>query len=240
MFTGQVAVVTGATGAIGNAIATRLVTRGATLCAVGSSRESLERHVETSGWPLNRVECYSADFRNEAEIRRFCGACAARHEQIHVLVHCAGAIELGAIQEASLDDFDRQFHVNVRAPLQITQALLPNLTSCEGQIAFINSTAGVHARGGVAQYAASKHALKALADSLREEVNAQGVRVVSLFLGRTASGMQQRVHSRESRSYDGSKLIQPEDVASILIHALEMARTTEITDVWMRPLLKSY
>lgn len=236
---GQVAVVTGATGAIGSAIVARLVACGARVCAVGSSRASIGAAVEKRGWPPVRVEPYAVNLQNGEEIEQFCTACAGRHTKVHILVHCAGAIELATIRDARLDHFDLLYQVNVRAPFQITQALLPCLTSCQGQIAFINSTAGIHARRGVAQYAASKHALKALADSLREEVNADGVRVISLFLGRTASRMQESVYVREGRSYEGSKLIQPEDVASVIVHALETPRTTEITDVWMRPLFKS-
>jgi NADP-dependent 3-hydroxy acid dehydrogenase YdfG len=61
-----------------------------------------------------------------------------------------------------------------------------------------------------------------------------------VFLGRTASRMQAEVHQREGRPYDESKLLQPDDVASVVIHALGMPRTAEVTDVWIRPLLKSY
>jgi short-subunit dehydrogenase len=59
-----------------------------------------------------------------------------------------------------------------------------------GQVVFINSTAGLNASAGVGLYSATKHALKALADSLRAEVNSDGVRVLSVYLGRTVTPMQ--------------------------------------------------
>src|SRR5207249_1460435 len=90
------------------------------------------------------------------------------------------------------------------------------------------------------QYASTKHALKALADSLRDEVNAAGIRVMSLFLGRTASPMQAMVHAMEHRKYSPELLIQPEDVAAVVINALTLPRTAEVTEVSMRPCMKSY
>ena len=89
------------------------------------------------------------------------------------------------------------------------------------------------------QYAATKHALKAIADSLREEMNAEGVRVLNIFLGRTATPMQAKVHELEGREYRPESLVQPEDVASVVIHALSMPRTVEITEISMRPRIKS-
>jgi len=65
--------------------------------------------------------------------------------------------------------------------------------------------------GGVGAYAASKHALRAIAESLRDEVNEDGIRVTSIFLGRTAGPMQERSHAMEGRSYRPERLVQPED-----------------------------
>jgi short-subunit dehydrogenase len=133
---------------------------------------------------------------------------------------------------------DQQFGVNVRGPYALTQAFLPLLRSSRGQIVFINSTAGLSAGPNVGQYAATKHALKAITDSLREEVNPDGIRVLSIFNGRTATPMQAAVHVAEGRDYCPEKLIQPDDVASVVVHALSLPKTAEITDVQMRPFAK--
>ena len=98
---------------------------------------------------------------------------------------------------------------------------------------------GVHARANVGQYAATKHALKAVADSLRDEVNSDGVRVLSIFAGRTATPMQETIYRLENKAYDAQLLLQPEDIASVVIHALTLPRTAEATDIHIRPLVKS-
>ena len=107
-----------------------------------------------------------------------------------------------------------------------------------GQVVFINSTAGLNASAGVGLYSATKHALKALADSLRAEVNSDGVRVLSVYPGRTAIPMQAAIIASEGRAYLPEKLLQPDDVAATVVSALMLPRTAEVTDVKIRPLTK--
>jgi len=64
------------------------------------------------------------------------------------------------------------------------------------------------------------------------------VRVLSVFLGRTATPMQVAVHKMEGKAYHPERLLQPEDVASVVINALSLPRTTEVTDISIRPLVK--
>src|ERR671922_2922680 len=108
---------------------------------------------------------------------------------------------MGKLETTPGTELDLQYRTNVRAPYLVTQALLPLLRRRQGQVVFINSSVGVTAGGEGGPYAASKHALKALADSFREEVNAEGVRVVSVYLGRTASPMQAAIHAMEGKAY---------------------------------------
>jgi PAS domain S-box-containing protein len=181
---------------------------------------------------------YHADLAKDGHLETLKVSLKRECPSIDALIHCAGVLSTGEIADADVKDLDWQYRVNVRAPYVLTQALLPLLKSSHGQVIFINSSAGLIARASVGQYAATKHALKAIADSLREETNSDGVRVLSLFLGRTASPMQARLHEVEGREYRPEDLMQPDDVASIVIHALSMPRTAEVTDINIRPLKK--
>jgi NADP-dependent 3-hydroxy acid dehydrogenase YdfG len=120
----------------------------------------------------------------------------------------------------------------------LTQLLVPALRRQQGQVVFINSSDGLSARGQVGPYSATKHALKALADSFRDEVNAEGIRVMSVYLGRTASPMQARIHAAEGKAYHPEYLLQPSDVATVVLNALCLPRTAEVTDLSIRPLRK--
>ena len=235
---GQVAVITGASGGIGRAIALSLAAQGARLCLIGRNLEKLEEVAERAKATSEYVKSYQLDLMNEKEIKDFANGLIQEVGYIGILIHSAGVISIGQIERAPVEDFDWQYKINVRAPYILTQCLLPIMRSSKGQIVFINSSVGLNARADVGQYAATKHALKAIADSLREEVNADGIRVLSMFLGRTASPMQAGVHKIEGKSYFPEKLMQPEDIAMVVVNALSLPKTAEVTDICIRPMNK--
>jgi NADP-dependent 3-hydroxy acid dehydrogenase YdfG len=236
----QVAVVTGASSGIGKAIALGLAAQGASLCLVGRKLETLQSVANVANGKASRSYCYQADLSVDGELQELIAGIQRDVDSVDILVHGAGVIWLGPLEAATAEQMDGHYRTNLRAPYLLTQGLLPAIKSRRGQILFLNSSAGLTAKANAGQYAASKHALKAVADSLREEVNPSGVRVLSLFLGRTASPMQAAVHAMEARTYRPELLMQPEDVAAVVIHALTLPRSIEITEISMRPLLKSY
>ena len=105
---------------------------------------------------------------------------------------------------------------------------------------FINSSVGLTARANAGQFSATQHAFKALADALREEVNADSVRVLNVHPGRTATPRIQAMHAKENRPSNPELLLQPEDVASVVANALALPWTAEVTSISIRPMQKSY
>ncbi|MCC6346907.1 MAG: SDR family NAD(P)-dependent oxidoreductase, partial [Nitrospirales bacterium] len=184
------------------------------------------------------VHCYRTDLSGGEEVRELGRSIARDPGSVHVLVHCAGVFSMGLLEHSPVEELDRHYRVNVRAPYLLTQVLLPLIKADHGQIVFINSSVALGARAAVSQYAASKHALKAIADSLRAEVNASGVRVLSVYPGRTATPMQAAIHAEEGRPYLPERLMQPGDVAAVVVNALRLERSAELTDISMRPLSK--
>ena len=235
----QLAIVTGASSGIGRAIALALAREGASLCLLGRNKERLQRTAQTASSNSPKVSIYQVDFASEQDVLCLTDQLEQELEHVDVLVHAAGDIVLGDINSLTIDDFDRQYKTNVRAPYLLTQKLLPRLRARRGQVVFINSSMGVQAKANVGQYAATKHALKAVANSLRDEVNSDGVRVLSIFAGRTATSMQETIYRLENKPYDPQLLLQPEDIASVVISALTLPRTAEVTDIHIRPLTKS-
>ena len=233
---GRSCVVTGASSGIGRAIAIALAAAGADVCAVARRREELDETARRAEGP-GRFTVHVADLVIDEQVAELAGTLAQRGG-VDVLVHSAGSHALGSLEAAPVEDFDRLYAANVRAPYLLTQRLLPTLRERQGQIVFVNSTAGLNARANVGQFAATQHALRALADSLRDEVNADGVRVVSVYPGRTATPRQAKIHTIEDKAYAPERLMQPEDVASVVLTALTVPRTSELTDVKVRPMLK--
>jgi NADP-dependent 3-hydroxy acid dehydrogenase YdfG len=239
-FANRVAVVTGAGGGIGKAIALALASRGATVALVGRSMENLNAAADAVRALSPQARQYQVDLTLDDSVRTLGRTLEQDFGALDLLVHSAGVITVGRLEVASVEDFDQQFAANVRAPYLLTQILLPILKSRQGQIVFINSSAGVSTRAEIGQFAATQHALKAIADTLRHEVNAACVRVLSIYPGRTATPRQAGIFMSEGRAYRPELLLQPEDVADVVVQALALPRTAEVTDIHVRPAMKSY
>lgn len=233
---GRIVVVTGGSSGIGRAIAIALAREGAKVCVVGRNPAGLAETAQQ----FSLITGLQADLTSDKDLEGL----AQHMEQagkLDILIHCAGIMLSNRMECSRIEDFDSQYATNVRAPYQFTQRLMPLLISARGQIVFINSSAGLVARqADLGQYAATKHALKAIADSLREELNPKGVRVLSVYLGRTATPMQETRFRQEGKTYHPELLMQAEDVATMVIHALCLPRTAEVTDISMRSMCKSY
>ena len=236
-FSGKRFLITGASGGVGGAIARRLGQESAMLHLSGRNQERLEK--VANELPPGEGRCYPADLSREDELRELVRQILAENDRLDGLIHGAAMIVPESLATASLEDFTHHFQTNVLAPFLLTQLLLPALTAAQGQVIFINSSAGRKAHAGVGQYAATKHALVALADTLREESNSAGVRVCSLYLGSTATPMQAAVRAQEKRPYDPEKLIQPDDIAQLVVTILALPHTAEVIDVTVRPTVKS-
>jgi NADP-dependent 3-hydroxy acid dehydrogenase YdfG len=234
---GQVALVTGGGSGIGAAIALALAAARARVFLVGRTRQTLQDIAEQARHLGGHARYFLADLGDDAELRALIGRLGHDLPRLDILVQNAGMHLSGTVARAPLANLDQQFRVNLRAPYALVQALLPLLEASQGQVVFVNSSSGLGAKPGTGQYASTKHALKALADSLRAEVNSAGIRVLSVYLGRTASALQKKIHIEENKSYCPERLLQPQDVASVVLNALCLPRTAEVTDVHIRPMI---
>lgn len=156
-------------------------------------------------------------------------------DRLDSLVHSAGVVDLGEVGELTPKAWNRQLAANLVAPAELTRLLLPQLRLAQGHVVFVNSGAGLRANAQWGAYAASKHGLKALADALRWEESGNGVRVTTVYPGRTATPMQVKVHQQEGKEYEAERWIAPETVATTILTALDLPRDAEITDLQVRP-----
>jgi short-subunit dehydrogenase len=237
--TGKTAVITGASGAIGGAITKELIGKGVNVCVMSRTASADTAAPAARCQDSLTVASYQGDLENDTDLRKFCEYIEEQMSAVDILVHCAGAYHAGTVEETPVEELDRLYRVNLRAPYLLTRAFLPMLKQAKGQIVFMNSSAAINATAKLSQYASSKSALRTLTDSLRQEVNRYGVRVLSVFPGRTASKMQEEVHRLEGRMLDTRYLIQPQDIAEMVVKTLELPRSAEVTDIHIRPLRKA-
>lgn len=225
-------VITGASSGIGAAIANALSEEGRTLILNGRDRAALDavaKDVEQLG---AQVEVRPADLNDDAQLNAFA---ADLPDRLEGLIHSAGVALLGNQADLPVADLDLQYRVNVRAPFLLTQALLPNLRAARGLVVFVNSGAGQNAKAGWGGYAASKFALRALADSLRDEESDAGVRVTSIYPGRTATPMQREVRVQEGGEFEPENYLRPEDVARMVAQVVRLPAGATVPDLSVRP-----
>lgn len=237
---GQIAVITGGGTGVGAAIALALARARVHVHLVGRRLEKLQSVAAAARNFGSNAICYSADLSTSCGPLELAQLLVRNLPHVDILIQSAGVYFDSPIEQASLADFDTQYQTNMRAPYVLAQALLPMLKTRRGQVVFINSSSGNVAKPTTSQYDSTKHALRAIADSLRAEVNAHGVRVLSVYLGRTASEMQEKIFDKMGIPYRPEILLQPEDVASVILSCLCLPCTAEVTDIHIRPMNKSY
>ncbi|HZB91594.1 MAG TPA: SDR family oxidoreductase [Stellaceae bacterium] len=215
---GKTALVTGASRGIGRASALALAKAGAQVLVHygrgAAEAEAVVKEIRNAG---GRAEAVAADLatpegphRLAAEVRRIVG------DRLDILVANAGIAKAAVIEETTVEDFDRLFAVNVRAPFFLVQQLLPILGS--GSSVILLSSLAAHASvGTLAAYAATKGAIDTLVKHFAAALGARGIRVNAVAPGVVETDMSSFTKTEAGRSYTLGmqalqRLAQPDDI----------------------------
>jgi len=217
------ALITGASGGIGSAIAAALSSTH-TLLLAGRSSDRLDAVAERLG-----ATTFPLDLTESDEIDASCEIV----DELDLLVHNAGVSIPGHVADSNIDEWRATFAVNVFGVVELTLALLPALRRARGQVVFINSGAGQNVSPGMASYSASKFALRAFADSLRDDE--PDLRVTTVYPGRTDSAMQRELVAFEGGRYDPANFLRPETVAAAVASAVATPPDGHVHEVVLRP-----
>jgi NADP-dependent 3-hydroxy acid dehydrogenase YdfG len=220
------ALVTGASRGIGAAIAHTLEPTHQVLLG-GRDADALARVAAQ----LPGARPWAVDLTDTAAL----AAAAAGITELDVLVHSAGVAEVGTVEESTAASWRKNFEVNVVAVAELTRLLLPALRAAKGHVVVINSGSGLTASAGWGPYAASKFAARAFADALRAEEEPHGLRVTTVFPGRTDTEMQQAVAKSEGSAYDPSRYLRPDSVATAVLAAVSASPDAHLTELILRP-----
>ncbi len=217
------ALITGASRGIGAAIATALAPTH-TLLLAGRPSPALQATAERLGATTLPLDVTDTDAIPSA---------TAAIAELDVLVHNAGVFFPGPVADSTVDEWRTTFDVNVVGAVAITLALLPALRRAGGQVVFINSGTGRKASATMASYSASKFALHAFADSLRE--SEPTLRVTTVFPGRVNTDMQQALVAFEGGDYDPATFLKPDTVAQAVAQAVATPPDGHVHEIVLRP-----
>ncbi|MCT8339448.1 SDR family NAD(P)-dependent oxidoreductase [Flavobacteriaceae bacterium TK19130] len=234
----KTAFITGATSGIGKATATLFAEKGLRLILCGRRKERLQELQETLS-QLTDVYTLSFDVRDKEALFSQIENLPEAFSKIDILINNAGnAHGLDTIQEGNTDDWDAMLDINVKGLLYVSKAVLPSMLKREtGHILHIGSTAGkeVYPKGNV--YCASKHAVDALNEGMRLDLNGTGIKVSAVNPGLVQTEFSEVRFKgdteRAEKVYEGFTPLKPEDVAEVIWFTVSRPPHVLLADVTM-------
>lgn len=232
----KTAFITGASSGIGKATAKLLATKSIYLVLCGRRQDKLDA-LKNELSSLTKVTTLTFDVRDKKAVNEAINSLPDAFKTIDILINNAGnAHGLDFIQQGSSEDWDAMMDINVKGLLYVTQAILPQMTARNsGHIINIGSTAGkeVYPKGNV--YCASKHAVDAINQGMRLDLNGTGIKVGAINPGLVQTEFSEvrfkGDSERAEKVYQGYTPLYPEDVAEVIYFALSRPPHVNIADL---------
>jgi len=233
----KTALITGATSGIGRATAHEFAKHGINLILCGRRQERLDT-IQKALSKQTRVHTLNFDVRDKIATQNAISSLPDNFKTIDILINNAGnAHGLDPIQTGSLDDWDAMMDINVKGLLYVSRTIIPQMTERKtGHIINIGSSAGkeVYPKGNV--YCGSKHAVLAITEGMRIDLNPFGIKVTAINPGLVETEFSQvrfKGDAIADNVYKGYKALQAEDVAEVIHFAVTRPSHVNIADVLM-------
>lgn len=235
----KTAVITGATSGIGKATAYEFARHGINLILCGRRQHRLDI-IENALSKLTDVTTLNFDVRHKKEVNSAFDGLPNKFKQVDILINNAGnAHGLDPIDKGSVEDWDAMMDINVKGLLYVSKVVIPKMVKRKsGHIINIGSSAGkeVYPKGNV--YCASKHAVLAISEGMRIDLNPFGIKVSSVNPGLVEtefSKVRFKGDAKADNVYKGYKALQPEDIAEIIYFVVSRPNHVNIADLLVFP-----
>jgi NADP-dependent 3-hydroxy acid dehydrogenase YdfG len=233
----KVIVITGASSGIGAATAKKLVGLGAKVVLAARREDQLKALVAESGENAFYVK---TDVSERADLDNLVQQSISRFGRIDVLWNNAGIMPISFFDEGKVDEWDKMIDINIKGVLYGINAVLPHMLEMgQGHILATSSVGGIKTSPGIGVYSATKFAVRALMESLREEV-AQTIKVTTIYPGATQSELGHDITSPKIRAMYGNLAGMPkmdeEAIANAVIYAISQPGNITVNEIVLRPL----
>ena len=238
---GEVAVVAGASSGIGAAVAHALNAEGASVALAARREEALlEVQSGLDGSSDRRSIIVPTDVTDGGQVRSLVGRAENDLGPVGILVNCAGVMYFTMMKNLREEEWERTVEVNCKGAINCVGAVLPGmLQRGKGHILTISSDAGRKVFPGLAVYSASKFFVEALSQGLRLETAGTGLKVTTVQPGNVATDLHSMSTDEEAvEAYGGvdeSLVLNPEDVAASVVHALVQPEHVAVNEILVEP-----
>ena len=237
----RIALLTGASSGIGAATAELLAREGVVVAAVARRADrltALVKKIEAAG---GRAAAFAADVSEQSGADAVAQQVLTRYGRIDILVNSAGIMRPGDTETSEPAHWREQFDINVLSAMYLSRAVLPGMRQRrDGHIVVVSSTAGRLVGAGNVGYTASKHAVNAFADGMRQEVAPHGIRVTIIEPGATTTEVALSIPDPEARARlnlhvtkEGS--MRAEDVGAAIVFAVKQPPNVNVREIWIAP-----
>jgi len=238
---GKVVVITGASSGLGEAAARLLSAQGATLVLGARRSDRLQSLADELNRDGGKALAVATDVTHRNQVERLVDTAAQKFGRVDVMINNAGIMPRAPLERLTVDDWDRTIDVNIKGVLYGIAAALPYMKQQKfGHMIFVSSVAGHKVGPDFAVYAATKHAVRALAEGFRQEVKPYNIRTTIISPGAVATELPDSVTEQDIaeniRTYYEDIAIPAESFAQAVVFAMSQPNEVDVNEILFRPI----
>ena len=238
---GKVVVITGASSGLGEAAARLLSAQGATVVLGARRSDRLQSLADELSGNGGKALAIATDVTHRNQVKRLVDTAAQKFGRVDVMINNAGIMPRAPLERLTIDDWDRTIDVNVKGVLYGIAAALPHMKKQKsGHMIFVSSVAGHKIGPDFAVYAATKHAVRALAEGFRQEVKPYNIRTTIISPGAVATELPDSVTEQDIaekiRTYYDEIAIPAESFAQAVVFAMSQPEEVDVNEILFRPI----
>jgi NADP-dependent 3-hydroxy acid dehydrogenase YdfG len=241
---GKVVVITGASSGLGEATARHLSAQGAIVVLGARRRDRIQALADELTRAGRSAVAVATDVTHREQVQRLVDTAVEKHGRVDVMLNNAGLMPSSPLERLKVEDWDRMIDVNIKGVLYGIAAALPHMRRQKsGHIISVSSVAGHKVRAGGAVYAATKHAVRALSEGLRQEVKAYNIRTTVISPGAVATELPDRITEPDiaasiKKFYESA--IPADSFARAVAYAISQPADVDINEILFRPTTQEF
>jgi NADP-dependent 3-hydroxy acid dehydrogenase YdfG len=241
---GKVVVITGASSGLGEAAARLLAEKGAKLVLGARRKERIDALVQEIAASGGSAEAVATDVTARVDVEALVGTAVERFGRVDVMINNAGVMLVSPVERLKVEDWDRMIDVNIKGVLYGIAAVLPVMQRQKsGHLINVSSVAGHKVRPTSAIYSATKHAVRALSEGVRQELKAYNIRSTIISPGAVATELVDRITEddiREAAQPILKMAIPADSFARCVAFAISQPDDVDINEILFRPTAQEY